>query len=73
MFCRTSPPPNRPLTVPPTTYAFVLQLIVTVLTLALMTVPVPATTLHVWVGPDGWVLMVTANAVPLSIAVAKTR
>ena len=73
LFCSTRPLPNRPVTLPPTTYEFVLQLIVTVLTLALTTVPVPPTTLQVWVGPDGWVLMVTAKLVPLSIAVGKTK
>src|SRR3954466_12629987 len=60
LFCSTRPLPMRPLTVPPMRYEFVLQLIVTVVTLALTTVPVPPPTLQVWVGPDGCVLIVTA-------------
>ena len=60
LFCSTRPPPTRPVTVPPTRYEFVLQLIVTVVTLALPTFPVPPTTPQVCVGADGCVLIVTA-------------
>src|SRR4029079_5537752 len=58
LFCSTRPLANRPVTVPQTTEEFVLTVIVTVVTLALTTFPVPPMTLQVWVGADGWVLIV---------------
>ena len=58
-FWRTSPDPARPLTVPPTENAEVLQLTWTLVTAPAPTVPFPPATVHAWVGALGWVCTCT--------------
>ncbi len=54
LFCRTRPLPARPLTVPPIVKRSVAQVICTLVTFPLA-VPVPNSTLQVWLGTAGWV------------------
>ena len=59
LFWRTRPVPDRPVTFPPTVNAPVTHLTATFVTFA-VALPEPFDTVHVCVGPEGWVLIVTA-------------
>ncbi len=68
--CNTRPLPARPLTVPPTVKALVRQLTTTVVTFALVMVPIPLVTVHVCTGDDGCTDTVTSYIWPLVTEVA---
>ncbi len=55
-----SPAPLSPDTVPSTGYVLVVHATSTLVTLARLTEPLPAVTVHVWLGRVGWVPTVTA-------------
>src|SRR5580692_1696392 len=62
----------RPDTIPPTEYALVVQVTVTLVTSEPIA-PVPLVTVHVWLGFVGWVSTVTAYCDPPWIAVANVK
>ena len=64
LFCRTSPAPDRPVTVAPIENELVVQLIDTFVTFVTPMVPDGFVTVQVWLGPVGCALTVTLYAVP---------
>ena len=70
---RRRPLPARPVTVPPTVKLSVVQVMATLVTSALVSVPEPLATEQTWLGPVGWAVTVTLKAVPLGIELVKAK
>src|SRR6266404_1116627 len=69
--CKVNPVPRRPVTEPLMVKTGA-QTTCTVVTFA-VAVPVPLATLQVWVGLEGWVLIMTLYVPPLAIEVLKVK
>ena len=68
LFRSVRPEPVSPLAVPPIVKELVVQVTLTLVTLADPTVPVGLATVQVWLGLVGWVATVTEYAEPLGTA-----